>query len=219
MEKIELKNVLPDVFASQQSKLAELANKDVWCKDLLFERSNSYLIQAKSGDGKSSLCSYLYGYRNDFSGQILYDNIDVQSYGVGAWAEIRKNTISILYQDLRLFSELTVKENISLKNSLTRHKSKRQIEDMLELLGISDKLNSKVGRLSFGQQQRVAFIRSLCQPFDFIILDEPVSHLDMSNAKIMSDMLYGEVSQTGAGVIVTSVGNNLDFPYSKTLTL
>jgi ABC-type lipoprotein export system ATPase subunit len=65
-------------------------------------------------------------------------------------------------------------------------------------MGIADKLDSKVGRLSFGQQQRVAFIRSLCQPFDFIFLDEPVSHLDDTNGEIMGGILMDEASKQGA---------------------
>ena len=64
--------------------------------------------------------------------------------------------------------------------------------------------------LSFGQQQRVAFIRSLCQPFDFIFLDEPISHLDDENSAIMSQLLMEETEKQGAGVIVTSIGKHLE---------
>lgn len=219
MEKIELFNVLPEIFTSQESKIKELEGKDIWRKDVKFSRTESYLIQASSGDGKSSLCSYLYGYRNDFSGQVLFDNVDINSFGARKWAEVRKSSISILFQDLRLFTELTVMENIALKNSLTHHKTRGEIKALLGELGVEDKRAAKVGHLSFGQQQRVAFIRSLCQPFDFIVLDEPVSHLDSNNAQIMSQILQCEIKERGAGVIVTSVGNNLEFPYSKRLVL
>jgi putative ABC transport system ATP-binding protein len=73
--------------------------------------------------------------------------------------------------------------------------------------------------LSFGQQQRVAFIRSLCQPFDFIFLDEPISHLDDENSAIMSQLLMEETEKQGAGVIVTSIGKHLELPYDETLRL
>ena len=74
-------------------------------------------------------------------------------------------------------------------------------------------MNEKVGRLSFGQQQRVSFIRCLCQPFDFILLDEPVSHLDDDNNDILSGLLQEEAGRQGAGIIVTSIGKHISLDY------
>ena len=73
--------------------------------------------------------------------------------------------------------------------------------------------------MSFGQQQRVAFIRALCQPCDFIFLDEPVSHLDDGNARIMGQILSEEVQRQGMGVIVTSIGKHLPLEYTKVFSL
>ena len=68
----------------------------------------------------------------------------------------------MLFQDLRIFTELTALENVQLKNNLTGCKKKKEILSFFEQLGIADKINVKAGKLSFGQQQRVAFIRALC---------------------------------------------------------
>ena len=125
----------------------------------------------------------------------------------------------MLFQDLRLFTKLTAMENIRLKNSLTGYRSGKEITLMFETLGIADKINIKVGQLSFGQQQRVALIRALCQPFDFIFLDEPISHLDESNGNIMCELLMKEVQKQGAGVIVTSIGKHLELNYDKIVRL
>lgn len=65
----------------------------------------------------------------------------------------------------------------------------------------------------------MAFIRCMCQPFDFILLDEPVSHLDAANGELLSGMLLEEAQAQGAGIVVTSVGSRLGLPYHKTLTL
>ena len=115
--------------------------------------------------------------------------------------------------------ELTALENVQLKNRLTNYKKKKDILALFETLGISDKVNEKAAKLSFGQQQRVAFIRSLCQPFDFIFLDEPISHLDDDNGTIMSRLVMEEAGQQGAGVIVTSIGKHLGLEYDKVFKL
>ena len=94
-----------------------------------------------------------------------------------------------------------------------------KVEECVDRLGIADKRNAKVETLSWGQQQRVAFIRALCQPFDFIFLDEPISHLDEENVRIMSQILRDEVRKHGAGLILTSIGKHLSLDYSKTLRL
>ena len=110
-------------------------------------------------------------------------------------------------------------ENLDLKNELTSFKTPEQIGRLLETAGIADKKDTPAGKLSFGQQQRVAFVRCLCQPFDFILLDEPVSHLDAANGRILAGLLLEEAQARGAGVIVTSVGSRLGLPYHKILTL
>ena len=83
----------------------------------------------------------------------------------------------------------------------------------------ADKINVKAGKLSFGQQQRVAFIRALCQPFDFLFLDEPISHLDDDNSRIMGELIIAEAKAQGAGVIATSIGKHIELPYNHTLQL
>ena len=214
MNTIHLQQTLPQVFAGRNSIIS-----DVWCQDLLFQKGERYLIEASSGTGKSSLCSYIYGYRNDYQGTIHFDQSSIKEYSVSHWVELRKHSLSMLFQDLRLFSELTAFENVQLKNSLTNYKSKNEIIHLFEALGIADKLQAEVGKLSFGQQQRVAFVRALCQPFDFIFLDEPISHLDDANGGIMSHLLTEEADKQGAGVIVTSIGKHIDLTYHTLLKL
>lgn len=214
MNHIHLQQTLPQVFANRDA-----VSSQIWHQDILFSKGKRYLIEAASGTGKSSLCSYIYGYRNDYQGIINFDGRNIRSLSVNEWTDIRKHSLSILFQELRIFPELAVLENILLKNRLTGHKKKKEILAFLEAIGIPDKVNEKTGKLSFGQQQRVAFIRSLCQPFDFIFLDEPVSHLDEENSLIMSRLLMEEADKQGAGIIVTSIGKHLELEYDETLRL
>jgi putative ABC transport system ATP-binding protein len=184
MNTIQLRHTLPNVFSERND-----IQSDIWLQDVVFEKGNDYLVEAASGTGKSSLCSFIYGYRHDYQGSILFDDDDISRYSVKRWVDIRKHTLSMLFQELRIFPELTAMENIRLKNGITNFKTRQEILAYFEALGIGDKIDQKMRFLSFGQQQRVAFIRTLCQPFDFAFLDEPISHLDDVNARIMGNSL------------------------------
>ena len=184
-------------------------HSEVWQQNVTLERGKRYLISAESGTGKSSMCSYIYGYRQDYSGVIAFDGNDIRTLTVDKWCDIRQRHIAYLPQDMRLFGELTAMENVQLKNRLTGFKSPEEIHRLFEIMGIADKENSLASKLSIGQQQRVAIIRTLCQPCDFILLDEPVSHLDDENNRIVADLITQEAARQGSGVIATSVGNHL----------
>ncbi len=214
MQSITLSDVLPRVFADRSD-----IRSQVWRTDLRLESGKKYLIMAESGGGKSSLCAYIYGYRTDYEGTIRFDNRSIGELSIAEWCNVRRNDIAYLPQELRLFPELTALENVELKNRLSRHKTSEQIAEMFDRLGIANKLNSPVGKLSIGQQQRVAIIRTLCQPCSFFLLDEPVSHLDAANNSIVARMVTEEAERLGAGIIATSVGNNLDINAEEVLRL
>lgn len=214
MQTITLTNVLPHVFAARTDLKSE-----VWQQDVKFEKNKLYLVEAMSGTGKSTLCSYILGYRHDYTGKVMFDATDTKSISVSEWVNIRQRNISHLFQELRLFPELTALENVMIKNNLTNFKPVDEIKDWFERLGIGDKLNTKVGRMSFGQQQRVAMMRALVQPFDFILADEPISHLDDTNSAIMADIMMTEAKRQGAGVIVTSIGKHMELDYDKVYKL
>ncbi len=214
MNEIKLKGVVPEIFASRNDLVS-----DIWNTDVVIERGKTYLIEAASGTGKSSMCSYLYGQRGDYRGTILFDNEDVSTFSINRWCDIRQQSISILFQDLRLFGELTALENVEIKNRITHHRSLEQIKAWFDELGISDKLDARIDRMSYGQQQRVALIRALCQPYDFILLDEPISHLDDCNSDIMRDIILREAKASGAAVIATSIGKHMNIEYDKILRL
>jgi len=215
MKQIELIHTLPNVFAGQTNPRPS----DVWRTTVTLQRGQLYLISADSGTGKSSLCSYIYGYRRDYSGSITFDGQDIATLTMPQWCDVRQRHIAYLPQDMRLFGELTALENVQLKNRLTGHKTRQQIDQLFEALGIADKMSSLVSRLSIGQQQRVAIIRTLCQPCDFILLDEPVSHLDEENNRIVASLVTHEARQQGAGVIATSVGYHLNIEVDHMLNL
>ena len=98
MNTIRLKYVIPHVFASREQQ-----DSEIWQQDVVFEKDRLYLIEADSGKGKSTLCSYLIGYRHDYTGSIFFDDVDSSQLKIGQWVDLRTKHISHLFQELRLF--------------------------------------------------------------------------------------------------------------------
>ncbi len=215
MDTISFHSVVPQVFSSRVEELGS----EIWNTDAAFHKGQLYLVEADSGRGKSTFCSYVIGFRHDYAGKVCFDGNDTRKLGVAQWSAVRRTHVSHLFQELRLFPELTAMENVEIKNQLTGFKTRDEILAWFERLGIADKVDAKVGRMSFGQQQRVAMIRALVQPFDFLLADEPISHLDDNNSAVMASIMMEEARRQGAGVIVTSIGKHMDLPYVKTFKL
>lgn len=204
IETITLEEMLPRVFSGDAMPASE-----VWRCRLELHRGSRYVIEAESGAGKSSLCAYIYGARDDYEGTLRFNATDVRTFPIREWQKLRRENLAYLPQELSLFPELTAMQNIILKNSLTSHVETEKIEEWLHMMGIDSRRDFPVGKMSVGQQQRVGIIRALCQPFDFLLLDEPVSHLDETNNRIVAGIIMEEAERQGAAVISTSVGNHL----------
>ena len=207
MNEITLSRVVPDVFRDMIQD-----GSGLWNSNVTFRRGMSYLVMADSGTGKSSLCGFLYGNRRDYSGDILFDGVDIRRFGIERWSLARTTSLAFL-------PELSVYENICIKNRLTGYKSEKEIVRMLERLDVAEKLHQPVSKLSIGQQQRVALIRTLCQPMDFLLLDEPVSHLDAKNNDAVASLITEEATSQGAGIIATSVGYDIALDFNLRLSL
>lgn len=218
IREIILRETLPSVFSGMEQE-EPLRHSQVWMRNLSFHRPGFYLVESESGAGKSSLCSFIYGNRGDYSGHILFDGRDISGFGVDEWCRLRMRSLAYLPQEMRLFPELTVMENIRIKNRLTECKSEEWILKTLHRLEIADKANVEARYLSVGQQQRAAMVRALCQPFDFLLVDEPVSHLDARNNSVAAEIISEEAQANDAAVIATSVGNKIMLPFTSVLQL
>ena len=166
------------------------------------------------------------------AGETLWSAADTKTQSEEA---IRKKRLhfGLVFQSFNLFPQYTALQNVMLAGQLLAKErpdykqNRRQIladietqaKALLAQMGLSDRENHYPHQLSGGQQQRVAFIRMLCQPADFMLLDEPMSHLDERNAAVMAGILLEEVRTNGTGVIVTSVGKRFEIEYDKVFSL
>lgn len=201
--------------------LASIAHgaESIWGNSAKLESGKKILLNASSGKGKSTFSMTVFGIRKDYDGTILYDGRDIKTFSVDEWVAIRQRKISTVFQDLQLFHKLTVAENLQLKNHLTDFKTEQEIKNMLAELEIDHKWNDPCGLLSMGQQQRVAIVRSLCQPFNWLILDEPFSHLDERNSLRCLSMIDAECNRQKAGFVLTSLDDDSRFSYDYELKL
>jgi ABC-type lipoprotein export system ATPase subunit len=212
---LQLEQVLPHPIGEEQVK-----SSGIWKTSCQFSGAGLHLVLAPSGKGKSTFLHILYGIRKDYVGDVSIDNRPIQAFTPEDWARIRQEQLSIVFQDLRLFPQLTAWENIEIKNSLTGHKTPSEIEEMLVFLGLEKQRNQPAETLSYGQRQRVAIIRALCQPFRFLFLDEPFSHLDPENIGRCTQLIETELKQQqGSAAILVSLAEsyNLNFKSVKTL--
>jgi len=201
---IRLENLIPLPLVGQSRN-----DSEIWeTHPFIFEPGKKYIVEAPSGKGKTSLLSIIYGLRKDYRGNVFLDDTNISTFTAIKWSQWRKNRLSFIFQGLELFDELTALDNIRLKNSITRHKNEKEIRDMAVRLGIENFLSRKAGILSFGQQQRVAIIRALCQPFDFLLADECFSHMDRQNSKVALELIQDECSKRNAGLILSSLNSN-----------
>lgn len=211
---IIFENVMPHPLASIQH-----SEESIWGHRVSLRAKHKILLNASSGKGKSTFAMTVFGIRSDYEGTLRYGDRDIRTFTIDEWVEIRQRKVATVFQDLQLFPNLSVRENLLLKNQLTDFKSESEIRNLLGMLEIEHKWNDPCGLLSMGQQQRVAIVRSLCQPFIWLILDEPFSHLDEQNSVRCLNMISKECDDQNAGFVLTSLDDDDRFPYDYELKL
>jgi putative ABC transport system ATP-binding protein len=213
---IQLRNVVPIPL---KDKLADRAS-DLWNASRTFEPKQWIKIKAPSGTGKTTFTNILYKVRHDYTGEVFWGDKNLINLSGDELAKMRQQTVSVVFQDLRLFQHLTARENIELNRVLQKpYYEAEAIDTMAEQLGIQHILDQRAGVCSYGEQQRIAIIRALVQPFTWLILDEPFSHLDIANTKKAAALIAEECRKRNAGFVLTDLDEDDNFNYSHHYTL
>jgi len=192
---------------------------EVWNTEIQLAEKTFVNIAAPSGTGKTSLISILYGLLTDYSGSLQFGTEDARTFGRNRWALLRQRHLSLVFQDLRLFPQLSCLENVLLKANQAGRSDEAYIETAFDRLDIKQRLHARADTCSQGEKQRVAFIRALVQPFDWILLDEPFSHLDEACIQVMQELLLEACDKNDAGMVLTSLEPEDLLPFHRTYAL
>ena len=196
---IELNDLVPDPLPE---KIVEASG--IWGGELRIETRSKVLVSAQSGMGKSTLLHILYGLRQDYTGTAKVDGTCLRQFSTQEWERVRRERISLQFQDLRLFPNLSARENLLLLPQ--SNPAAPSLEEMAERLEMTPFLNQSLSTLSQGQRQRMALVRTLRKPFRFLMLDEPFSHLDETNQMSACSLIEEIVDRNQAGLLVSSLG-------------
>jgi putative ABC transport system ATP-binding protein len=179
-------------------------------------------IIGPSGSGKSTLLGLMGGLDSPTSGTIEIDGIDISRMGESKLTEIRNEKIGFVFQFFNLVPTLTALENVALPIEFARKPKfnpRKRAKDLLEMLGMGDRLTHRPSQLSGGQQQRVAIARALANNPPLLLADEPTGNLDTEAGKVVLKTLKDVQEATGTTVVVVTHDPTIASEMERVLTL
>lgn len=184
---LEAKNIFKSYQSNKKVKLEVLKNIS-----LQIERSKISVIVGASGAGKSTLLHILSGLDRPDKGKVLFESENIFDYSDEKLAHFRNKNIGFVFQFHHLLPEFTASENIAIPMMAGGARFKQAIkraDELLELVGLSERRNHKPAELSGGEQQRVAVARALVNDPKIIFADEPTGNLDSQNSEALHQLI------------------------------
>ena len=163
------------------------------------EKGEMCVIQGTSGSGKSTLLNCIGGLDTVDSGSIVVDGMEVAGLGSKALSDYRRDKLGFIFQFYNLVPNLTVKENIQVCQYLT--KNPLELEELLQVLGLTEHQNKFPAQLSGGQQQRCAIARALINEPKILLADEPTGALDSKSGRQVME-LFQKLNDEGVSVLM-----------------
>jgi putative ABC transport system ATP-binding protein len=171
--------------------------------NLNVERGEFVAVIGPSGSGKSTLFHILGGLTPPTGGKVLLDGRDLAQMSDAERTNLRKSTVGFVFQKYNLLPTLTAAANIAIARDIAgKSGPDPAFDEILKLLGISDRLNHKPRAMSGGEQQRVAIARGLVNHPALLLADEPTGNLDSENSNAVLDILRGLNKRIGQTILM-----------------
>lgn len=159
---------------------------------LHLRRGEFTALVGPSGSGKTTLLNLIGGLDAPTTGNVVINGTDITNMKPNALIDFRLHNIGFVFQAFNLIPVLTARENIEfimLLQKTPKAERMRRVKELLEAVGLSDKMDVKPAQLSGGQQQRVAVARALASKPQFVLADEPTANLDSHSASTLLDIM------------------------------
>jgi putative ABC transport system ATP-binding protein len=160
--------------------------------NLNIDKKEFTAIVGPSGSGKTTLLNIIGGLDNASGGRVLIEGEDLAGYRSGQLIDYRLHHIGFVFQAYNLIPVFTAKENVEfimLLQGIPKKEREQRATELLNAVGLGDRLNSRPSQLSGGQQQRVAVARALASRPNFVLADEPTANLDSTSAESLLDLM------------------------------
>jgi lipoprotein-releasing system ATP-binding protein len=175
--------------------------------DLEVDRGDFLALRGASGAGKSTLLHLIGGLDSPNSGEILFESRDIAKYSEAELTHFRNRCVGFIFQAYHLLPELTALENVCLPARIGRVSAgdaENRAAELLQQVGLKDRIDHKPYELSGGEQQRVAIARSLIVRPELILADEPTGNLDSRTGMEIIELLKGLCVQTNAALMIAT---------------
>ncbi|MAJ14230.1 MAG: ABC transporter ATP-binding protein [SAR116 cluster bacterium] len=173
--------------------------------NLSLKQKESISVVGESGSGKTSLIMLIAGMEKFNSGDLIFDGINLKNLNEDQLTDIRKKNIGIIFQSFFLLPNFTALENVNLSLEINNiNNGILKSKDILDRVGLKNRLNHFPSQLSGGEQQRVAIARSLVMKPKLILADEPTGNLDKVNSLLISNILFDLVNDEGSSLILVT---------------
>jgi putative ABC transport system ATP-binding protein len=170
-----------------------------------FERGRYSAIMGPSGSGKSTLMHILAGLDRPTDGSVRIDDVEITALDDADLTRLRRDKLGFIFQFFNLIPVLTARENIVLPLSIAgRNAEPAYLDQLVETVGLQDRLTHRPAELSGGQQQRVAVARALVSRPAVVFADEPTGNLDSKSSEEILRMLRRSVDELGQTVVMVT---------------
>ena len=189
------------------SKIYQMGSTEVAALDqvtMSLDEGEFVAIQGTSGSGKSTLLNMLGGLDHPTSGEVLFDQQSLAPLTKKQMARYRRHSVGMIFQNFNLIPTMTAAENVSLAlafGGLRGHERNQRAQELLERVGLADRITHRPSELSGGEQQRVAIARALANRPRVLLADEPTGNLDSTRAEELLSLL-GEMVKSDALTIL-----------------
>ena len=189
--------------------------------NLKVESGDFLAILGPSGSGKSTLLNLIGALDKPTEGKMLIEGVDVSTLSDNQLADLRRR-IGFVFQFFNLIPRLTARENVELSMSIadmSRAERRKQAEDLLEAIGLKERMNHKPAELSGGEQQRVAIARALANNPRFLVMDEPTGNIDSKTANEIIELIKRLNKEKGVTIIMVTHDQHLAGETKKTVQM